>query len=91
VGTEGGVRRTGAVRLVCRVAVPSVVCPAMGVVVMPAVVDGTGTRGLALQVTVNTRPGLEAVLRGIRAGAPVVKSYRLVNRGGADLHDIHDL
>ncbi|HEY8983213.1 MAG TPA: hypothetical protein VIU15_27000 [Streptomyces sp.] len=82
------VRRTGAGRLARRVVLPLVVCSAMGVLATPAVADGTGTHGLALQVTVNTRPGLEAVRRGIRAGTPVVKSYRLVNRGGADLHDV---
>jgi len=56
---------------------------------VPATADGAGTRGLTLRVTVNTRPGLEAVHRGIRAGAPVVKTYRLRNRGGADLYDVH--
>ncbi|MFJ9038818.1 hypothetical protein ACIRF8_19770 [Streptomyces sp. NPDC102406] len=54
----------------------------------PSAADGAGTRGLTLDVTVNTRPGLGALRPGIRTGAPVVKSYRLVNRGGADLHEV---
>ncbi|MEU5899508.1 hypothetical protein [Streptomyces venezuelae] len=58
----------------------------------PSAADGPTANGLALQVTVNTRPGLGALNPGIRTGAAVVKSYRLTNRGGADLHDVrvHD-
>ncbi|MFE6161658.1 hypothetical protein ACFQ7F_22410 [Streptomyces sp. NPDC056486] len=54
----------------------------------PSVADGPGSHGLALEVTVNTRPGLGALHPGIRTGAAVVKSYRLVNRGGADLYEV---
>ncbi|MFF1698158.1 hypothetical protein ACFVXC_31825 [Streptomyces sp. NPDC058257] len=50
--------------------------------------DGPGSHGLALEVTVNSRPGLGALHPGIRTGAVVVKSYRLVNRGGADLYEV---
>ncbi|WAL99589.1 hypothetical protein [Streptomyces sp. Je 1-369] len=58
----------------------------------PSAADGPTANGLALEVTVNTRPGLGALNPGIRTGAAVVKSYRLINRGGADLHDVrvHD-
>ncbi|GGV41640.1 hypothetical protein GCM10010277_30470 [Streptomyces longisporoflavus] len=54
----------------------------------PSVADGAGPNGLALQVTVNTRPGLGAVRPGIRTGDAVVKSYRLINRSGADLYQV---
>ncbi|WP_372346854.1 hypothetical protein [Streptomyces sp. KL116D] len=54
----------------------------------PTAADGAETHGLGLQVTVNTRPGTGALRPGIRTGAPVVTSYRLVNHGGADLHDL---
>ncbi|MFD8573116.1 hypothetical protein [Streptomyces sp. NPDC059639] len=54
----------------------------------PTAADGTGARGLALTVSVNTRPGLGALRPGIRTGGPVVKTYRLTNRGGADLYAI---
>ncbi|MFF1377502.1 hypothetical protein [Streptomyces sp. NPDC058308] len=54
----------------------------------PSAADGPTANGLALEVTVNTRPGLGALDPGIRTGAAVVKSYRLINRGGADLHDV---
>ncbi|MCX4830198.1 hypothetical protein OG746_15815 [Streptomyces sp. NBC_01016] len=56
------------------------------------IADGTGAHGLALDVTVNTRPGTTALRPGIRTGGEVVASYRLTNRGGADLHDlrVHD-
>ncbi|MEU6372039.1 hypothetical protein [Streptomyces sp. NPDC046909] len=54
----------------------------------PAAADGTGDHGLALRVTVNTRPGLGATRPGIRVGAAVVKAYRLINLGGADLYDV---
>ncbi|MEV1021059.1 hypothetical protein [Streptomyces sp. NPDC050264] len=54
----------------------------------PCAADGAGPHGLVLEVTVNTRPGLGALDPGIRTGAAVVKSYRLVNHGGADLHDV---
>ncbi|MYW64269.1 hypothetical protein GTY65_09310 [Streptomyces sp. SID8379] len=54
----------------------------------PAGADGAGTKGLALEVTVNTRPGLGALRPGIRTGAAVVKTYRLTNRSGADLYAI---
>ncbi|MFF0740185.1 hypothetical protein ACFYVL_07265 [Streptomyces sp. NPDC004111] len=37
---------------------------------------------------VNTRPGLGALRPGVRAGQPVMKKYRLVNRGAADLYDV---
>ncbi|WP_416970555.1 hypothetical protein [Streptomyces sp. 4F14] len=50
--------------------------------------DGTGTRGLVLRVIVNQRPGTGAVDPGIRTGHPVLKEYRLTNKGGADLHDV---
>ncbi|MEU1098907.1 hypothetical protein ABZ389_37605, partial [Streptomyces sp. NPDC005877] len=49
---------------------------------------GVGENGLQLTVTVNTRPGLGAVQPGIRAGAFVVKVYRLTNRSGADLSSV---
>ncbi len=51
--------------------------------------DGTGTKGLVLRVIVNKRPGTGAVDPGIRTGHPVLKEYRLTNKGGADLHDVH--
>lgn len=54
----------------------------------PCAADGVGPGGLALEVTVNTRPGLGAVRPGIRTGGVVVKSYRLVNRSGADLYEV---
>ncbi|MBO0510424.1 hypothetical protein [Streptomyces beijiangensis] len=54
----------------------------------PSAADGIGPHGLTLEVTVNTRPGLGALHPGIRTGAVVVKSYRLVNRSGADLRDV---
>ncbi|MGA4837397.1 hypothetical protein [Streptomyces sp. G45] len=54
----------------------------------PAVADGAGRNGLALRVTVNSRPGLGALRPGVRVGDPVVKTYRLVNRGGADLYQV---
>ncbi|MFJ8821063.1 hypothetical protein ACIREE_04705 [Streptomyces sp. NPDC102467] len=54
----------------------------------PSVADGAGPHGLTLEVTVNTRPGLGALHPGIRTGAAVVKSYRLVNHSGADLHEV---
>ncbi|MET8980799.1 hypothetical protein ABZX85_34875 [Streptomyces sp. NPDC004539] len=50
--------------------------------------DGTGTKGLVLRVIVNKRPGTGAVDPGIRTGHPVLKEYRLTNKGGADLHDV---
>ncbi|WP_030607737.1 hypothetical protein, partial [Streptomyces achromogenes] len=53
-----------------------------------AVADGAGTHGLALEVTVNTRPGTEPTRPGIRVGHPLVKTYRLINRTGADLYDV---
>ncbi|MEB8337862.1 hypothetical protein, partial [Streptomyces endophyticus] len=58
----------------------------------PSAADGAGSHGLALDVTVNTRPGTGALRPGIRSGGAVVVSYRLANRGSADLHDIrvHD-
>ncbi|MBO1331446.1 hypothetical protein [Streptomyces sp. VRA16 Mangrove soil] len=56
--------------------------------VAPTSADGSGTRGLALDVTVNTRPGLGALRPGIRTGGVVVKTYRLTNRSGADLYAI---
>ncbi|WP_189172677.1 hypothetical protein [Streptomyces lasiicapitis] len=54
----------------------------------PAVSDGAGRHGLELRVTVNSRAGLGALHPGIRVGDPVIKTYRLVNRGGADLYDV---
>ncbi|MGW2225622.1 hypothetical protein [Streptomyces formicae] len=54
----------------------------------PSAADGPSSDGLVLRVTVNTRPGLGAQHPGIRTGASVLASYRLVNRGSADLHDL---
>ncbi|MFI5661940.1 hypothetical protein [Streptomyces sp. NPDC051684] len=54
----------------------------------PSAADGAGTHGLALAVTVNSRPGTDALRPGIRSGGEVVVSYRLINRGSADLHDV---
>jgi hypothetical protein len=54
----------------------------------PAAADGSGVHGLRLEVSVNGRPGLGALRPGIRTGAPVVVSYRLLNRGSADLYDL---
>ncbi len=51
--------------------------------------DGTGRKGLVLRVIVNKRPGTGAVDPGIRTGHTVLKEYRLTNKGGADLHDVH--
>ncbi|MGW7793520.1 hypothetical protein ACWGKX_39575, partial [Streptomyces tricolor] len=53
-----------------------------------AVADGAGNHGLALQVAVNTRPGTGATDPGIRVGHPLVKTYHLINRTGADLYDV---
>lgn len=50
--------------------------------------DGAGPYGLALQVSVNARPGLGALRPGVRVGDPVVRIYRLTNRTGADLYDV---
>ncbi|QDQ09549.1 hypothetical protein [Streptomyces spectabilis] len=50
--------------------------------------DGAGSKGLLLRVTVNTLPGVAATHPGIRVGHHVVKAYHLVNRGGADLHNV---
>ncbi|MEU8890817.1 hypothetical protein [Streptomyces sp. NPDC048442] len=61
---------------------------AVGGTAAPATADGTGTNVLTLRVTVNTRSALGAVRPGIRVEGPVVKKYRLVNRGGADLYDV---
>lgn len=55
---------------------------------VPARADGAGEHGLALRVSVNTRPGLGALRPGIRVGDPVVKTYWLINRGGADLYNV---
>ncbi|WP_353945466.1 hypothetical protein ABII15_30425 [Streptomyces sp. HUAS MG91] len=55
---------------------------------VPTAADGTGAHGLALAVSVNTRPGTGALRPGIRTGGPVVKTYLLTNRGGADLSTI---
>ncbi len=52
---------------------------------------GPGTTGLGLTVTVNARPGTEAVRHGIRTHAPVVTTYHLTNRAGADLYGIRVL
>ncbi|EPH46072.1 hypothetical protein STRAU_0808 [Streptomyces aurantiacus JA 4570] len=71
-----------------------VLAPSVAIVIVgadpagPAVADGAGRNGLALRVTVNSRAGLGAMHPGIRVGHPVIKVYRLVNRGGADLHDV---
>ncbi|MBB5105405.1 hypothetical protein [Streptomyces spectabilis] len=54
----------------------------------PAVSDGASTNGLALRVTVNSHPEVGALRPGIRVGDPVVKTYRLINRGGADLYQV---
>ncbi|WP_164986129.1 hypothetical protein, partial [Streptomyces roseicoloratus] len=48
----------------------------------PALAGGSGDGALAMSVTVNGVAGEAAV----RAGGTVVKRYRLVNRGEADLH-----
>ncbi len=53
-----------------------------------AAADGAGENGLALRVSVNSRPGVEALSTGIRVGDPLVKTYRLVNRTGTDLYDV---
>ncbi|KOV92330.1 hypothetical protein, partial [Streptomyces sp. NRRL B-3648] len=53
-----------------------------------AVADGAGSEGLDLRVAVDTRPGTEATSPGIRVGRPLVKTYRLINRTGADLYDV---
>ncbi|MFD8692652.1 hypothetical protein ACFV2T_38015, partial [Streptomyces sp. NPDC059651] len=55
---------------------------------VPARADGAGKRGLALSVSVNSRPGTGALRPGIRVGDPVVKTYLLINRGSADLYDV---
>ncbi|MFC8508603.1 hypothetical protein ACFU3J_04455 [Streptomyces sp. NPDC057411] len=47
---------------------------------------GAGDGALAMSVTVNGASGAEA--RAVRAGAVVVKRYRLVNRGEADLYGV---
>ncbi|MFB9604890.1 hypothetical protein ACFFTQ_18135 [Streptomyces roseofulvus] len=48
---------------------------------------GAGERALRLSVTVNDRAGAERPV-AVRAGGRVVKRYRLVNRGGADLYGV---
>ncbi|MFI8324635.1 hypothetical protein [Streptomyces sp. NPDC085529] len=48
---------------------------------------GAGDRALRLSVTVNDRAGAERPV-AVRAGGQVVKRYRLVNRGGADLYGV---
>ncbi|WP_189944759.1 DUF7507 domain-containing protein [Streptomyces roseolus] len=48
---------------------------------------GAGSKGLRLSVVVNGREGGAGPVP-VRAGAEVVKRYRLVNRGGADLYDV---
>ncbi|MFB0620228.1 hypothetical protein, partial [Streptomyces sp. AGS-58] len=53
-----------------------------------AVADGAGSDGLALEVDVDTRPGTGATHPGIRVGHPLVKTYRLTDRSGADLYDV---
>ncbi|MER7177265.1 hypothetical protein ABT367_38205, partial [Streptomyces mesophilus] len=52
---------------------------------------GPGAAGLALAVTVNARPGADALRHGIRTRAPVVTTYHLTNRAGSDLHGIRVL
>ncbi|MGW5420595.1 hypothetical protein [Streptomyces sp. NPDC003943] len=47
---------------------------------------GAGENVLAMTVTVDTRPGAAGV--DVRAGGVVVKRYRLVNRGEADLYGV---
>jgi len=85
--------RAAAGTLVRRAILPLVLaCTALSICwpthAAPAPADGTGTRGLVLRVIVNKRPGTGAVDPGIRTGHPVLKEYRLTNKGGADLHDV---
>ncbi|NML52352.1 hypothetical protein HHL19_26895 [Streptomyces sp. R302] len=58
----------------------------------PAAAGGAGDRALRLTVTVNGRGDGGERPTPVRAGSEVVKRYRLVNRGGADLHGVrvHD-
>ncbi|QNP71182.1 hypothetical protein IAG44_18215 [Streptomyces roseirectus] len=93
--TGAPVSRAGTGTLVRRAVLPLVLaCSALATCwpthAAPAAApaDGTGTRGLVLRVIVNKRPGIGAVDPGIRTGHPVLKEYRLTNKGGADLHDV---
>lgn len=88
--TAGALARRTVVRLVVLCAALGVCWPAPAAGLSGAVVpaDGTGKRGLQLRVIVNKHEGVGAVSPGIRTGHPVVKEYRLVNKGGADIHDI---
>ncbi|MER5948660.1 hypothetical protein ABT127_21685 [Streptomyces sp. NPDC001904] len=82
IGRAGRVRRRARVRGIVVALLLGLACwPAPP----PTSADGTGAHGLALVVSVNTRPGLGALRPGIRTGGPVVKTYLLTNRGGADL------
>ncbi|MET8504288.1 hypothetical protein ABZV60_06505, partial [Streptomyces sp. NPDC004787] len=72
--------------------VPALLLPALLLVVGPQTVPtahagGAGANALALSVTVNTVPGTSGDVR-VRTGGTVVKRYRLVNRGEADLYGI---
>ncbi|WP_031014788.1 hypothetical protein [Streptomyces sp. NRRL F-5727] len=49
---------------------------------------GAGDRALRLSVTVNDRASGGERPVAVRAGGQVVKRYRLVNQGGADLHGV---
>ncbi|MFG2116741.1 hypothetical protein ACGFRB_29580 [Streptomyces sp. NPDC048718] len=53
---------------------------------LPAQAGGIGENALGLTVTVDTVPGLPGPL--VRTGAAVVKRYRLVNGGEADLYGV---
>ncbi|MFI9001409.1 hypothetical protein [Streptomyces sp. NPDC053541] len=72
--------------------VPALLLPALLLVVGPRTVPtahagGAGADALALSVTVNTVPGTSGDVR-VRTGGTVVKRYRLVNRGEADLYGV---
>ncbi|MEU8527774.1 hypothetical protein AB0C77_19605 [Streptomyces sp. NPDC048629] len=53
-----------------------------------AVAGGVGAGALRMTVTVNGRGGTAAAPPAVRVGGLVVKRYRLVNRGEADLYRI---
>ncbi|MFD6758032.1 hypothetical protein [Streptomyces roseolus] len=93
-----GARAGRGVRLrrVVRVGAGALAGALVGVLALPCLVlpgggtawaDGAGSKGLRLSVVVNGREGGERPVP-VRAGAEVVKRYRLVNGGGADLHAV---